>query len=333
MPCVHELVHSARFFFDSVLPQAFAVNQWTIESAKKSFQWAKYCQDLHDSVTSSGLSQDLERALSAESKTSTRPDLFKRSNMKKAPLLLLEEFSRNTNLSDDTMLSILRGMSHVFTEEEFTTICQEAAERKFLHQEAVDLIQKTGDEETLTTMKSLLIREDLLTDLSPLVVQSKLEPLTLTVSSMELLLSVLSLPNTNTRLIHLITEQLESSLKEWRRSVITSLLGCHYKLLLTACNLSPQLHHQWLQSLSRLASNLTVVYLNNGNHCWQWPDDDNLLSDQSCQGLWFSMDQLSRHLKILLTPLNDRVAIETRQFILNQCSCVWLEIQQQIQLL
>ena len=171
MPFVGEMVHSARFFLDSVLPQASSATQWTVDKAEKSFRWAKYCQDLHDSAFSSGLCQELDRALTFESKSSNRPALFNHCNLKKAPILLLEEFLRNSKLSDETMLAVLRGMSCVFAQEEFNSICQQAAERKHLHKEIVELVQKTSDDVTLTTMKAFLIREDLMTDLTPLVIQ------------------------------------------------------------------------------------------------------------------------------------------------------------------
>ena len=331
MPSVREMVHSARFFFDSVLPQASSATQWTVDKAEKSFRWARYCQDLHDSVISSGLCQELDSALSFESKSSNRPALFNHCNLKKAPILLLEEFLRNFQLSDETMLAVLRGMSCVFTQEEFNSICQQAAERRNLHKEVVELIQKMGDDETLASMKAQLIREDLMTDLSPFIIQSKLEPLTRTASSMQLLLMALNFPS-DKRLVETVTSHLELYLEEWRRSCVLSLLGCPVELVRTACCHSSRLHLLWLQCLDRLAANLSPIYFNDGRpHVWQWPQDDHLITDQTCHGLWFSFDQLTRHLRNLLTSTEpDRVVVDTRQFILDQCTSIWLEIQQQL---
>jgi hypothetical protein len=104
------------------------------------------------------------------------------------------------------------------------------------------------------------------------------------------------------------------------------------ELVRIACCHSPELHLIWLQCLDRLAVNLTPIYFDDGRpHVWQWPQDDHLLTDQMCHGLWFSFDQLTRHLRNLLTSTEpDRVAIDTRQFILDQSTSIWLEIQQQL---
>nr|CAH0098883.1 unnamed protein product [Daphnia galeata] len=95
----------------------------------------------------------------------------------------------------------------------------------------------------------------------------------------------------------------------------------------------------WLDILGLLASHLIPVYYTK-DHVWSWPGDDddnvNTLTESRFRGLWFSLDQLVRHMQSLCTPPNksnfneDHVTSEARQFLDRQkqlpglCS-IWME--------
>jgi hypothetical protein len=116
------------------------------------------------------------------------------------------------------------------------------------------------------------------------------------------------------------------------------------------CEMSPDFLHSWLDILGLLASHLIPVYYSQ-DHVWSWPgdDDDNQggvgqsSSDSRFRGLWFSLDQLVRHMQSLCTPPpapsigfnEDHVTLEARQFLDRQkqlaglCS-IWMEVEQRL---
>lgn len=366
MPSVKEMVECAQTFLLDIMPQASVSVPWTVDKAQKAFTWAKYCEDMHQSLDQSGHLKELEEALLAAGSQSGRPSVFQRDHLIRAPLLLLEEFLRNPNLSEDSMVPVMQGMSKVFSPDKFQSLCREAVDRKALHQKAINLIQSVGDAETISSVKAMILKEDLLQDLEPGKFQSKLDPLLKSVSTTELILTVLNLSCQcealpEVKLTQLITRGMEQSVKNWldgrgQTQTISALLAVPVMLSRKLCEISPNFLQSWLDVLALLAGHLTPLYYAK-EHVWSWPDDDESAVPTSCasvptdsrfRALWFSFDQLVRHMQSLyssggrncsshiLPSLNeDHVTSAARQFLDRQkqlpglCS-IWLEVEQRL---
>ena len=346
MPSVREIVDRSQIFFVSVLPQAAIAVTWSLDKAEKAFNWAKYCEEMHNTLFESGHLTELDEELLKLAQTNSKPTVFQRANLARAPLLLLEEFLRNPNLSEETMLVIMKAMSNVFPQSKFESICRQAIERKDLHQKAINMIQSSQDSETVSLMKAMILKEDLIRDLSPAVFEPKLDPLLKSVATTELLLTVLKLTSESetvpeAKLCERITRVLESSTKRWlggvgRSQTISALLAVPVSLSRKLCEISPKnFLLSWLDILALLAGHLTPVYYAK-DHVWSWPDDDEE-TDSRFRAMWFSFDQLVRHMQSLLSSsLNeDHVTLEAHKFLDRQkqlpglCS-IWLEVEQRL---
>jgi hypothetical protein len=104
MPSVGEMVDRCRVFLVDILPQAAVSVSWTLENTEKAFNWAKYCQDMDDSLAKSGHMQELEKELVRIGEATGKHSVFQRANLRIAPLLLLEEFLRNPDITEESML-------------------------------------------------------------------------------------------------------------------------------------------------------------------------------------------------------------------------------------
>ena len=360
MPSVGEMVDRSRVFLVDILPQAAVSVTWTLEKAEKAFNWARYCEEMHDSLVKSGHIKELEKALVEIGESTGKLSIFQRDNLKKASLLLLEEFLRNPDISEDTMLCVMKAMSSVFPPEKFQAICSSAIERKALYQSAINLIPSGKDSEMVSVMKAMIMKENLLQDLNPVALEAKLDPLLKSVQTTELLLTVLSLASESqtlpeVKLSQLMIAVIETRAKNWFEntpaagsrysSTISALLAVPVVLSRKVCEMSPDnFLPVWLNILGLLASHLIPVYYTK-DHVWSWPGDDddnvNTLTESRFRGLWFSLDQLVRHMQSLCTPPNksnfneDHVTSEARQFLDRQkqlpglCS-IWMEVEQRL---
>jgi hypothetical protein len=368
MPSVGEMVDRCRVFLVDILPQAAVSVSWTLENAEKAFNWAKYCQDMDDSLAKSGHMQELEEELVRIGEATGKHSVFQRANLRIAPLLLLEEFLRNPDITEESMLWVMKAMSNVFPPEKFQAICSSAVERKSLYESAISLIQSGKDSQTVSVMKALIMKEDLLRDLNPVTLEAKLDPLLKSVQTTELLLTVFSLTCEGrtlpeVRLGQLMIQAIETRARNWLENcapgvvgggrpsaTISALLAVPVVLSRKVCEMSPDFLRSWLDILGLLASHLIPVYYSQ-DHVWSWPgdDDDNQggvgqsSSDSRFRGLWFSLDQLVRHMQSLCTPPpapsigfnEDHVTLEARQFLDRQkqlaglCS-IWMEVEQRL---
>lgn len=346
MPTVKKLVETSQVFLLDVLPKASSSVAWDKDTCVKAFRWSDYCEQMHHSIVSSDSLEDLNRALASASRKSTRPSAFLSRNLEKAPVLLLEEFLRNPHLSDEMMLLVVNSMSEVFPPPKFLSLCEEVTERKAIYHKAISLVQENSKSETMTEMKALILRKDLLLDLTPSTLLEKLNPLMKTVSLMELLLTVFSLSLVDTeesperQLCKHIIGMMESLVGQWLRGeskgyTIAPLTAAPVKLTRKLCESSCNFLELWLKCLGSLADRLTVVFYSK-DHVWSWPDDDMLDGKEArYQGLWFSFDQLVHHMQSLLLSANeDDVALKGRQYIssrmqLPNCS-LWLQVEQRL---
>lgn len=351
MPSVSEMVEHSRVFLVDILPKAAVSVSWTLNQAEKAFQWARYCEEMHDSLVESGHLQELDEALAKAGETTGKYVMFRRTILMKAPLLLLEEFLRNPDITEDTMFCVMKAMSNVFPPIKFQELCLSAAKRKALHQNAVALIHLVGDSDAILLVKAMILKEDLMQDLSPGVLEAKLEPLLKSVQMIELLLTVLSLASESetlpeVKLSQLIIRVMEMLANNWldqakescHSRTISGLLAVPVALSRKLCEMSPNFFQSWLKILALLASHLTPIYYEK-DHVWSWPENDE--TSNRFRGLWFSFDQLFRHMQSLWSPpasspLNeDHVTSEARQFLERQKQLpglvsIWMEVEQRL---
>lgn len=344
MPTVRKLVESSQVFLLDILPKASSSMAWNEETCVRAFRWSEHCEQMYRSIVSSNRLEDFDCAFAAAGRKSTRPSVFLSSNLEKAPVLLLEEFLRNPHISDETMLLVIKAMSAVFPPSKFHSLCEEVIERKAIYHRAISFLQEKS--ETIMQMKALILKEDLLLDLSPNTLQQKLDPLMKTVPLMELLLTVFSLLLTSPeespekQLCQYITKMMESLVEKWLRGelkgyTIAPLMAAPVKLTRKLCESSCNFLELWLECFGLLGSRLTVVFYSK-DHVWSWPDDDVLdVKDVRYQGLWFSFDQLVHHMHSLLLSVNeDDVVLKGRQYLssriqLPNCS-LWLQVEQRL---
>lgn len=365
MPSIGEMVEGSRIFLVEILPQASTGVKWTLDKAEKAFNWAKYCEEMHTSLSESSHLKELDEALVKAGEVSGKPTLFARDKLAKAPLLLLEEFLRNPHLKLDSMMIVMQALCRVYPQSKFESLCRSAIDRKSLYTSAINYIQSSRDPDTISIMKAMIVKEDLLQDLNPSVLQAKLDPLLKSVPNAELLLTVLSLATDagtrpEAKLAEMITRMMESSAKSWldgtsRSQTVAALLAVPVSLSRKLCRLSSNFLQSWLDILALLAGRLTPIYYDK-DHVWSWPDDDELSNDNRFRGLWFSFDQLVRHMQSLCSSsstnaittntasatrcvpsgLNeDHVTSEALQFLDRQkqlpglCS-LWMEVEQRL---
>jgi len=340
MPSLKKLVDASIVFLSDILPKASVSMAWTTDCYVKAFRWSNYCEQLYHSMISSGSLEVFSAALLAAGHSSR--------NLENASVVLLEEFLRNPNLSDESMLTVFRAMSKVFPAPRFRLLCEAAAQRKVIYCRAASFVQESRDSETITLTKALILKEDLLLDLNPPVLHQKLDPLTKNVGSMELLLTVLSLSSKGQekpperQLFGSTVKAMESLVQKWlagesKGCTIAPLMAAPVKLTRKVCESSKDFAQSWLECIGLLASRLTVVFYSQ-DHVWSWPQADDDSKDHRYQGLWFSFDQLVYHMQSLLSVADeDAVALRARQYLagrmqLANCS-VWLQVEQRLSII
>lgn len=290
MSSLEERKRNLKIFSDEVLPKASCASSWTVVKAEKAFKWALYCRNFKE--------------------------------MKRAPLLLLEEFLRNPHLTEEAFVNVMRAAAKVFSPEELQCILQDAIDRKAIYHNTVQLVQQS---ESVNVVKASILKQNVATN------GSTIYPLLQSTYSLELLLE--SPDETVDRSIH---QALETALKDWldrgtRPNILAALLAVPIRLSRAAFLKSPKLLEHWLDCLGQLAGRFEAIYYNDGEHCWNWPDEDE--SAGRFRGIRFSFDQLVRHFQSLFSG-KDCVKTKADQYLaLAHCwpvCSVFLEVQQRL---
>lgn len=348
MPSLEKMSADADTFLSEILPKASVSSQWNQKAIDQALCWASFAEELHTSAKNTGRLSELDQILERRGLDSGKTLLYRSSNLEKATMLLLEEFLRNPKLLDESFLSICKSARRNMDESSFQEMLLQIVERKQVYQQAVHLVQNSQDSAAITSTKAMILKEDLLADLSRL--KSKLDPLLKSAPTLEIVLMVLALTAdsnqvSDVKLRTLIVEAIESLVEDWLHGLakphtVAALLAAPVKLTRQISQVSVAFQASWHNCLARLASNLKPAYYS-GEHAWNWPsseDHDDVVDGLSPQlhGVWFSFDQLYRHFQCL-TSMADDVGERSRQFLSQRqqsaadCS-IWMEIEQRLAL-
>lgn len=347
MTSMRDVVNGVRVLFTEIFPQAANSTGWSREQAERAFGWARHCEDLSSSPSTA---ERLDLALLEAGLETGRPSLFARQNVAHAPLLLLEEFLRNSGLGHEALTDILKGMAGVFGEDRFRSLTAEAKRRKALYQDAVKMVQTNDNSEAITLAKAMLLKEYLMKDMTLQVFQKKVEPLVVNVQHLKLLLLIVEKSAdghnvSDTLLASMIAEHLEALIESWldghsSSSFIKALLASPESLIRRACSLSEALLDSWLKALAFLGSQLKQVGSGRDRQ-WKWPENSDDSVGPSLRGVTFTYEQLTLHVQFLLSksPVDkpsehdDHTTKRVCEFLghqqsLNLTSCLlWLDLE------
>jgi len=306
MPSREELAKNISCFLDQILPKASSSTSWTLPNARKAFRWAQFCQKLYQSLSPEELKL-LDRHLPI-------PD---------APLLLLEEFLRNTDLPDSGFQIVIQGACEVFSVEELSELFKRAISRKAVYSNAIALIQQE-DDSLINQIRASLIKQDISEN-------DQIQPLLQSSSSLELLLLSLDGSQQTPKIL----DSLETALKDWldrgiRPNLIGAMLAVPVGLSRSAFLKSSSLFGAWLDCLNLIAGQFVPVYYEAGESSWRWPEEEDRIPRFS--GLSCSLDQLIRQFESFLKE-KDSVKEAAEKFLADDAhfwpaSSVWLEIGQ-----
>ena len=283
MPSIEQ---TAQTFFSEILPKASSTSAWDPKKAGRAFRWAQLCTKLCEDV----------------------PDTTLKSKMAKAPLLLVEEFLRNSQLQDQTFLVVLQAAGEVFGPDRLSQILQTCLDRKSAYSDAIQLVQQQSDS---TDIKAAILLQDLLKVFFLFVLNgrpifnvfllrwqedarkldSRIQSLLDSVATVELLLTVVTLPVTTDQEAELgarIRTNVEATLTDWldfgiRSNVVAALLAVPVRLT-RRMGL-----RVWLDCLADLAGRLEPDRY--GSFAWPECSED----ETKYRGIRFSLNQLGRH--------------------------------------
>lgn len=330
------MANRARVLFTEIFPQAAQGTDWSREQAKKAFTWAKHCEESYPSMIS--CLEDLDLALLETALETGQFTCFTRSNIASAPLLLLEEFLRNTNLSNEALTNILKGMADVFPEHRFRQLTSEAKQRKALYQETIKVVQANENSEAITQSKAMMVKQYLLRDLN--MYKDRVGPLLTNSQNLELLLTIVQSSSQEEQvagnlLASMILEQLETVIQEWLNgksasSTINALLTSPVGLLRACFVQSETLLDLWLKVISLLASHLEQIGSGRRRE-WRWPEESRA---NHLSGFCFSYQELVRHFQCYIQENNeDTVTKQASKFLsdqqsLKQNNCLlWVDVE------
>ena len=241
---------------------------------------------------------------------------------KKGPVLLLEEFLRNPGIGEKDLLTVFKGMSLALDPDEFEESCGCVQSRKNIHQSAIALIQ--SDPEAVVSAQAAILKMDLqLQDPLP----QRWIPLFRRVETAEMVLTFVADGDKDDPLDSSVARWIGTTLNGWMDSgsdgwLVGTLLAVPVALSRRILSIhGDTLLPSWLRMLDRLAGLLI-------------PEEP----ERDC-GLWFSFDQLARHVRSLLSSSSagsidpDRVTMAVGHFLNDKwrtadanCS-IWLQIQ------